>query len=97
MRHFQILGVGRIAILIGLVAKCPAPAGRADGQTADAVRYTVTFPSPERHLAQVEAIFPTEKQASIELFMPVWSPGFYRGEDYAKNVEPLERRNRRTG
>jgi predicted metalloprotease with PDZ domain len=63
-----------------------------DGKAADPIRYTVTFPAPEKHLAQVEAVFPTEKKAAIELYMPVWSPGFYRVEDYAKNVEGLEAR-----
>jgi predicted metalloprotease with PDZ domain len=91
MKPWPFLSVGRVAILIGIVGNAPQE-GRADGEAADPIRYTVTFPSPERHLAQVEAIFPTEGKATIELFMPVWSPGFYRVEDYAKHVEELEAR-----
>jgi predicted metalloprotease with PDZ domain len=91
MRRRPFLGVSRVAILIGLVGNASSE-GRADGVAALPIRYTVTFPSPERHVAQVEAIFPTEKKAAIELFMAVWSPGFYRVEDYAKHVESLEAR-----
>ncbi len=91
MRRCRFLSVGRVAIFIGLVANAPL-ADRARGGEADPIRYTVTFPEPERHLARVEAVFPTEKKATIEIFMPVWSPGFYRVEDYAKHVEALDAR-----
>ena len=60
--------------------------------SAEPIVYTVKFPSPEKHVAEVEAVFPTEKRPSIELMMAVWSPGFYRVEDYAKRVEGLSAR-----
>src|SRR6185295_5597185 len=47
---------------------------------------------PETHYAEIEATIPTERRASIELMMPVWSPGFYRVEDYASRVQNLAAR-----
>ena len=34
-------------------------------------------------------MFPTSGRPAIEIMMAVWSPGFYRVEDYAKRVEDL--------
>jgi predicted metalloprotease with PDZ domain len=56
---------------------------------AEPIVYTVKFPAPASHIAEVEAVFPTGKQAMIELLLPVWSPGFYRVEDYASRVQNL--------
>ncbi len=64
-------------------------------QTARALEplvYTVRFPAPETHLAEVEVAIPTSKRATIELMLPVWSPGFYRVEDYASRVQSLSAR-----
>jgi predicted metalloprotease with PDZ domain len=84
-------GARAVAVLIGLLINT-AQAETLDGAEPDPVRYTVTFPASERHLAQVDAVFPTEGKAAIELFMPVWSPGFYRVEDYPKHLQGLEAR-----
>jgi predicted metalloprotease with PDZ domain/lysophospholipase L1-like esterase len=56
------------------------------------ITYTVKFPEPARNYALVEAAVPTGEQASVELMMPVWTPGFYRVEDYAGKVQTLEAR-----
>ena len=56
---------------------------------AEPIVYTIKFPAPETHIAEVEAIFPTGKCAAIELMLPIWSPGFYRVEDYASRVQGL--------
>jgi predicted metalloprotease with PDZ domain len=70
-------------MLIGLVPRvCPA-------QAVEPITYVVRFPAPDAHVAEVEAIYPTGGRASIELMMPVWSPGFYRVEDYASQVQEL--------
>ena len=59
-------------------------------QQQDSVRYTVSFPAPQTHYAVVEAQFPTGGQASIELFMPVWTPGSYMVREYSRNVEGVK-------
>ncbi|HYT88075.1 MAG TPA: hypothetical protein VEL76_05100 [Gemmataceae bacterium] len=56
------------------------------------ITYTVKFPELARNYALVEAAVPTGKQASIDLMLPVWTPGFYRVEDYAGKVQSLAAR-----
>jgi predicted metalloprotease with PDZ domain len=51
--------------------------------------YSVRFPDPSAQLAEIEAVFPTGGQPEIELRMPIWSPGFYRVQDYAARVRDL--------
>lgn len=85
----KLLGTRRnfvavVALLIGL-AGFIQPAGTA--RTLDPIAYTVKFPAPETHFAEVTAMVPTGRRASVELMMPVWTPGFYRVEDYAGKVQ----------
>jgi predicted metalloprotease with PDZ domain len=61
-------------------------------QAPEPIAYTVKFPEPAQHYALVEAIVPTGKQASIELMMPVWTPGFYRVENYARRLQDFAAR-----
>jgi predicted metalloprotease with PDZ domain len=56
------------------------------------ITYTVTFPEPAKNYALVEAAFPTGGQTSLDLMMPVWSPGHYRVENYAGKVQSLAAR-----
>src|SRR5262249_19932866 len=91
MTRWRFLSIGLVAILIGSAGNA-ARAERVTGEGPDPIRYTVTFPAPAKHTAQVEPVFPTANEPSIELYMPVWSPGFYRVEDYAKNIDGLEAR-----
>lgn len=58
----------------------------------DAIAYTMRFPAPDTHIAEVEARIPTDKRASIDLMLPVWSPGFYGLGDYARNVQEFAAR-----
>jgi predicted metalloprotease with PDZ domain len=76
-------------MLVGLFG--PAPhAGFA--QAVDPITYTVKFPAPGQHRAEVEAVYPTDGRAAIELMMPIWTPGFYRVENYASKVLALSAR-----
>jgi predicted metalloprotease with PDZ domain len=78
------LSVCPVLVLLSELARAEAP---------EPIRYTVKFPAAEKHLAEVEAVVPTEKRQSIELMMPVWSPGFYRVQDYVRRVEGLAARS----
>lgn len=51
--------------------------------------YTLSFPSPEDHVAVVEALLPTGGREAVELMLPVWSPGYYRVEDHAARVRDV--------
>jgi predicted metalloprotease with PDZ domain len=66
----------------------PTPHART-AQALEPIAYTVTFPAPHTHIVQVEATVPTGGRPSIELMMPVWTPGFYRVENYAGRVQGL--------
>lgn len=57
--------------------------------TPDSVRYNIKFPAPQTHYAEVSADIPTGGQPSLELFMPVWTPGSYLVREYARNVESM--------
>jgi Peptidase M61 N-terminal domain len=48
--------------------------------------YTITFPSPASKTFNVEMTVPTEGRASVDLMMPVWSPGFYGMQNYADRL-----------
>lgn len=68
-----------------------ASSGRCDGasEPPEPVRYTVRFPAPQTHYAEVEAVVPTAGAGEVTLMMPVWSPGSYLVREYARNVENL--------
>jgi len=50
------------------------------------VVFTISFPSLDGHVAQVDGQAPTDGRDTVELMMPIWSPGFYRIENYATKV-----------
>jgi predicted metalloprotease with PDZ domain len=73
-------------MLLGLAS----PASRARPVPAvEEISFTVRFPAPDKHIAEVEARYPTNGRASVELMMPIWTPGFYRVENYAGQVRDL--------
>jgi predicted metalloprotease with PDZ domain len=85
----QRLLVGWLLAALCLSAPAPTVAAR---RAPEPVLYSIKFPAPDTHFAEVEATFPTSKQPAIDLMMPVWSPGFYRLEDYAGRVQALSAR-----
>ena len=70
---------------------CCAP--HASAQTLEPIRYTVSFPAPHTHYADIEASYPTEGRPYIDLMMPVWTPGSYLIREYARHVEALTATN----
>ncbi len=82
----------RVILIAALLWLCgPVPRTWSDA-TPEPVVYTLRFPAPETHTAVVEATIPTGKRGALDLMMPVWSPGFYRVEDYAGQVQELSAR-----
>jgi predicted metalloprotease with PDZ domain len=73
------------ALLLALVALA-SPLG---AQRLAPIVYTISAPAPSTHEAVIDARIPTERRAFIDLRMPVWSPGYYRVEDYAGKVKDL--------
>jgi predicted metalloprotease with PDZ domain len=69
-------------VMLAGPAPCASP-------PVEPVRFTVRFPAPDKHVAEVEASYPTDGRAAIELMMPIWTPGFYRVESYADRIHDL--------
>jgi predicted metalloprotease with PDZ domain len=61
-------------------------------QALEPIAYTVKFPAPDKHAAEVEMTVPTGKRPAIDLMMAIWSPGFYRIENYATRVQAVTAR-----
>jgi predicted metalloprotease with PDZ domain/catechol 2,3-dioxygenase-like lactoylglutathione lyase family enzyme len=53
------------------------------------VAHEVSFPAPALHVANIVSAVPTDGQSSVELMMSRWTPGFYRIENYASDVQDL--------
>ena len=51
------------------------------------IRYTVRFPEPHTHYAEIEARIPVATNDPVELFLPVWTPGSYLIREYARHIE----------
>ncbi|HEX8608700.1 MAG TPA: peptidase M61, partial [Pedobacter sp.] len=53
------------------------------------ISYTVTFPEAQAHYADVEMTITGLTQPTLDLKMPVWTPGSYLVREFAKNIETL--------
>ena len=56
------------------------------------IRYTLSFPKPETHYVEVEAVFPSSGLSQLDLTMAVWSPGSYLVREYERHVENVSAR-----
>ena len=64
-------------------------ASPAFAQVLEPIRYTLSFPAPHTHYVEVEASYPTDGRAQIDLMMAVWTPGSYLVREYERHVEAL--------
>ena len=65
-----------------------AQAVSAASRTAtESIQYTVAFPAPHTHYAEITAVVPTSRRPTVELMMAVWTPGSYMVREYSRNVE----------
>jgi predicted metalloprotease with PDZ domain len=53
------------------------------------IEYSVGFDGAADRFVDVTASVPAEGRAEVELMVPVWSPGYYRVEDYATHVSQV--------
>src|ERR1700744_6563152 len=51
------------------------------------ISYTVTFPEAQAHYADVEMNISNLQQNTLDIKMPVWTPGSYLIREFSKNVE----------
>src|ERR1051325_9513109 len=51
------------------------------------IDYTLTITNPASHLYDVTVAIKGIRESSVSVSMPAWSPGMYRIENYARNVQ----------
>ena len=51
------------------------------------VEYALTIRNPISHLYDIEIQIKGIRDSSVSVSMPAWSPGMYRIENYARNVQ----------
>ena len=81
------------AIVLLTAVAHPAEQSR-DGTPLQPIAYTVRF-EPASHVVQIDATFPTDRRPAIDVMMAIWSPGFYRIENYATRVRSISARTDR--
>ena len=59
------------------------------------VEYSVTIKNPTSHIYEVEIQIKGIREPLISVSMPAWSPGIYRIENYARNVQDFHATNTR--
>ena len=84
---------GRSLVTLVAAASLALAPQWAHAQALEPIAYVVRIPAPDTHMIEVLATSPTSGRRSIDLMMPVWSPGYYRVEDYAANVRELKATN----
>ncbi|SRR5579883_145393 len=89
MQSRWLQSVVSLVLLVGLVAPVPAI---ESAPAVEPITYIIKFPAPSEHRAEVESVYPTGGRAAIELMMPIWTPGFYRVENYAGKVQDVSAR-----
>jgi predicted metalloprotease with PDZ domain len=82
--------MNRTVALLFLILCAAMPVSAQPSATADAVRYTLSFPAPQTHYVEVDATYPTGGAGHVDLMMAVWTPGSYLVREYARHVEQVE-------
>jgi predicted metalloprotease with PDZ domain len=59
------------------------------------IAYTLSIKNPTSHLYDVEMSIRGIRDTSVSVSMPAWSPGIYRIENYARNVQAFQASNTR--
>jgi len=75
-----------------LLVQGVAPGCREGEPGPESLVYHLRFPDVEHQMAEIELQIPTDGQPTLELMMPIWSPGFYRVQDYAGKVTEISAR-----
>lgn len=92
MKPLSSFRVSLVLLASGLAVLTGAQACGVQDQAPEPFVYTIRFPAPETQMAEIDLAVPTEGRAEIELLMPVWSPGFYRVQDYAGKIQEISAR-----
>jgi predicted metalloprotease with PDZ domain len=78
-----------LALVVPLAALLLAGPGAPSAQPLEPIAYTVRFPAPATHYAEVEVVVPVDGRPTVELMMAAWTPGSYLIREYARHVEAV--------
>ena len=92
MANERVITPRRASAVLAVLVVAALHAGTARAADPQPISYTIRFASLASHLADVEATVPTDGRGSIDLMMPIWSPGFYRVENYATRIQDISAR-----
>lgn len=57
---------------------------------AQSLHYTIGFPEPHTHYAEVELEVDNFSQSQAEIKIPVWTPGSYLIREFARHIDKIE-------
>jgi predicted metalloprotease with PDZ domain len=77
-RSMAAAAIAAVAVAVQLLAAQP--------KELAPLRYTIRFPDPASKVFTIDLVVPTESRETVDLMMPVWSPGFYGRQNYADRV-----------
>jgi predicted metalloprotease with PDZ domain len=83
MKNFKPLALAYLLLLIMKISTAGAAV------VSPKIAYKVTFPEAQAHYADIEMTVSGLKQPTLDLKMPVWTPGSYLIREFAKNIESL--------
>jgi predicted metalloprotease with PDZ domain len=103
MKH-KGTGILKAAFLCAFVSLCLCVEANAQPIYAEnqipargvEIAYTLTIKNPTSHLYDVEISIKGIRDTSVSVAMPAWSPGMYRIENYARNVQDFHATNTRS-
>jgi predicted metalloprotease with PDZ domain len=75
-----------VPVWIAALVLAAGVAGLAARQAPAPIAYTIRFPDTASRSFTVEVVVPTGARESIDMMMPVWSPGFYGLQTYGDRV-----------
>lgn len=75
-----------LTVVACLVATADRLGVAVAGTAHEPIQYTISFPDPASKTFTVRMTVPAGNRASVDLMMPVWSPGFYGLQNYAQRV-----------
>jgi predicted metalloprotease with PDZ domain len=71
----------------------PSPSVAETIQSPLPIQYRLSFRQSESHRVDIELTVPTDGKSTIELMMPVWTPGSYLVREYARQIETITASN----
>src|SRR5258706_15187250 len=79
----------RSRIVAGIALAAALCIVRTRTQTLEPLSYTIRFPAPATKTFEVSVAVAAAGRRSVDLMMPVWSPGFYGLQNYGDRIHDV--------